>query len=377
MARIVVVDAYAKAFLNFRGPFLEELVARGHEVAAAAPDLDASLERRLRSMGVEPVVIRLERIGTNPTKDLVSLWSLWRMFCSRRPDAVVSYTSKAMIYGTLAAWAAGVPRRYAVVTGLGYGFVASSVRARVISAIQRALYRLSLPLCQVVLFQNPDDKALFEQLRLTGNARLGVVNGSGVDTTYFSPEPIGAGATSFLMIGRLLVSKGVREYLAAAEALSREFPDVRCRLVGWLDSANPDSISEGELQDALARSKVEYLGRLADVRPALAECSVFVLPSYREGTPRSVLEAMAVGRAVVTSDAPGCRETVTEGETGCLVPPGDPHALAEAMKRYVLSPSLAATHGAAGRRLVEQKYEVAKVNDSILRELSLTGVEGI
>jgi glycosyltransferase involved in cell wall biosynthesis len=376
MASIVVVDAYAKAFLNFRGRFLAELVARGHKVVAAAPDFGAPLEDGLRTMGVEPFVIRLERIGTNPLKELASLLSLWRLFRSRGPDAVVLYTSKAMIYGALAAWAARVPRRYAVVTGLGYGFVATSAKGKVISAIQRTLYHLSLPLCQVILFQNPDDKALFERLRLTGRAQLGVVNGSGVDTMHFAPAVL-PDSVSFLMIGRLLISKGVREYLAAAEMLSREFPRARFRLVGWLDSANPDSISEGELMDALARSGVEFLGRLSDVRPALAECSVFVLPSYREGTPRSVLEAMAMGRAVVTSDAPGCRETVVDGKTGYLVQPGNAQALARAMRRYAHDPSLAATHGAAGRRMAERKYEVGRVTDSIMQMLSLAESESI
>lgn len=370
MARILVLDAYAKAFLNFRGPFLAELVARGHDVIAVAPDVDEEVSTRLAGMGVRSLAIPLERTGLNPLRDFVTLVSLVRLMRSIRPDATICYTSKAVIYGSLAGWLARVPRRYAMITGLGYGFLARSLRGRLVSGLQRFLYRLALPRCHTVLFQNPDDRDLFRSLGLTGRAATGVVNGSGVDVGYFGESPV-PGRPGFLMIGRLLLSKGIREYLQAASLVHREFPEARFRLVGWLDRNNPDSIAEPELERLLRDGCVDYAGRLSDVRPALAECSVFVLPSYREGTPRSVLEAMATGRAVITTDAPGCRETVVEGQTGYLVPVGDAAALAEAMRRYASDPALASAHGGAGRRLAEAKYDVVKVNRSIVELLSL------
>lgn len=370
MARILVLDAYAKAFLNFRGPFLAELVKRGHEVVAAAPDVDEEISVALQRMGIRALLLPLERTGLNPVKDLATLAALVRTMRSLRPDATIAYTAKAVIYGSLAAWIVRVPHRYAMITGLGYGFLARTFSGRVVSGLQRFLYRLALPRCHAVLFQNPDDRDLFRSTGLTGRAMTGIVNGSGVDVGHFHEVPVPS-APAFLMIGRLLLSKGVHEYLEAASMLHREFPQARFRLVGWLDRDNPDSIEEAELERMIREGCVDYIGRLADVRPALAECSVFVLPSYREGTPRSVLEAMATGRAVVTTDAPGCRETVVGGENGYLVPVADAPALAEAMRCYLEDHTLAALHGRAGRRLAEAKYDVGKVNRSIVELLSL------
>lgn len=370
MSRVLVLDAYARAFINFRRQFVEALVAAGHEVLAAAPDFDAELRSEVALLGASPLDIDLERTGMSPLRDLRSLRDMTRVMRRVAPDVLVSYTPKGVAYGSLAGILAGVPRRCAMITGLGYGFVGSSWRSRVVAAVQRLLYRLVLPSCDVVLFQNPDDLALFRELGVLGNARTGIVNGSGVDLARFEVAPLPATPT-FLMVGRLLVGKGVREYLVAAARVRDRHPDARFLLVGWLDETNRDSIGSLELERLLADGHVEYMGQLKDVRPALARSSVFVLPSHREGTPRSVLEAMAMGRAVVTTDAPGCRETVEAGRNGFLVPVASPDALAKAMARYVEDPGLAARHGREGRILAEAKYDVHKVNDSIMRQLGL------
>jgi glycosyltransferase involved in cell wall biosynthesis len=367
---VLVIDSYGGAFVNFRGPLLRDLVRRGHKVYAAAPDLGVELSAQLKEMGVEPLPVSIERGGVNPVRDLMGLWSLVRTIRRIRPTTLILYTPKAVIYGAMAGMLAGVPRRFAVITGLGYGFTATGFHGRLITLAQRILYRFSLPYCSAILFQNPDDRLLFKQLRLTGRSKLGLVNGSGVDLTFFSAAPVPS-ETVFLMVGRLLRSKGVREYLLAASMLRAEVPGLRFRLAGWLDKSNPDALSEEEFKGLLRESGVEYVGRLADVRPELQRCSVFVLPSYREGTPRSVLEALATGRAVITTDAPGCRETVIDGETGYLVPVSDARTLAEAMRRYAANPGLAATHGAAGRLLAEAKYDVLKVIRSLIEQLAL------
>ena len=184
----------------------------------------------------------------------------------------------------------------------------------------------------------------------------------------FEPKPVPE-EVSFLMIARFLRDKGIREFGAAAARLKAEFPKVRIALAGWLDES-PDSISREELDSILA-SGVEDLGKLTDVRPAIAASSVYVLPSYREGTPRTVLEAMAIGRAVVTTDAPGCRGTVVEGENGFLVPVGDADALYAAMRKFLEAPGLARTMGEASLRLVREKYDVNKVNATILERTGL------
>jgi glycosyltransferase involved in cell wall biosynthesis len=226
-----------------------------------------------------------------------------------------------------------------------------------------------------VFFQNPDDLALFQERGiLQPHTPVCVVNGSGVDVASFAVRPLPAaalaGAVRFLFIGRLLGDKGVREYAQAARLLKRSHPQVQCALVGWIDS-NPNAISQAELDGWVADGSIEFLGRLADVRPAIEACSVYVLPSYREGTPRTVLEAMAMGRAVITTDAPGCRETVVDGDNGFLVPVHSVDALAEAMARFITDPTLAARMGQRGRQLAEEKYDVHKVNAVMLKEMGL------
>jgi glycosyltransferase involved in cell wall biosynthesis len=201
-----------------------------------------------------------------------------------------------------------------------------------------------------------------------------VVNGSGVDLDKFVVKPLPdyatEGAVRFLFIGRLLGDKGVREYAEAARLLQLTHQQVRCVLVGWIDS-NPNAITQAELDGWVADGRIEFWGRLTDVRPAIAACSVFVLPSYREGTPRTVLEAMAMGRAIVTTDAPGCRETVIHGENGFLVPVQDSVALAEAMRRFIDEPFLHQTMGTRSRQLAEEMYDVHKVNAVMLEGMDL------
>ncbi len=265
-----------------------------------------------------------------------------------------------------------MPRFAALVTGLGYPFLGGWRPKRVAVRLgAKALYRRALARADVAIFQNGDDLAHFRQLRLLpGGLRTGVVDGSGVDLGRFAPAllPARPGRT-FLMIARLLRGKGVREYGEAAAILRREFPDARCLLVGYRDGG-PDSVSEAELAGIVAGG-VEYAGRLVDVRAAIASAGVYVFPSYREGTPRTVLEAMAMARAVVTTDAPGCRKTVEAGVNGFLVLPRDAGALAAAMRHFVVEPGLAERMGEASLRIARERYDVRKVNAAMLRLLEL------
>ncbi|HET9427624.1 MAG TPA: glycosyltransferase family 4 protein, partial [Allosphingosinicella sp.] len=223
--------------------------------------------------------------------------------------------------------------------------------------------------CTAILFQNPDDRDHFRALGLLPRNRpVTVVNGSGIDLARFAPAPLPDGPI-FLMISRLLGDKGVREYGEAAIRLKRAYPEATFRLVGYFDQS-PDALSQAEL-DRMVEGGVEFVGRLDDVRPAIAACSIYVLPSYREGTPRSVLEAMAMGRPIVTTDAPGCRETVETGINGFLVPPRQVGPLAQAMERFITQPDLIARMGSESRALAERKYEVNAVSRSIIEAAGL------
>jgi len=258
-----------------------------------------------------------------------------------------------------------------VITGLGYAFTEGREPKRLVSrAAASLLYRLALNRSDAIIFLNRDDERLFRDLRLVPVGKgTHLLNGEGLDIDHFSPSPL-PDRPAFLMISRLLKDKGIREFAEAAKRLKASHPEVPVTLLGSF-YPSPDSLRKDELEQ-LIECGIDYKGQVADVRPAIADCSVLVLPSYREGTPRPVLEAMAMGRAIVTTDAPGCRETVRDGENGFLVPPRDADSLYAAMLRFVDEPGLAARMGRASRRLAEAKYEVRQVNEKLLRYAGLS-----
>lgn len=368
-----VVASFPHSLIQFRGPLLDALLAAGKDVHVAVPDLapGGEIAVTLSNKGVRVHHIPLQRTGLNPVRDLRLLLSLIVLMLRLRPRYVLSYTIKPVVYGSIAAWLAGVEHRFALVTGLGYAFTgtASGKRALLRRLIQR-LYRFALKRTHRVFFQNPDDEALFREFELLPEiVPSSVVNGSGVDVAEYSVAPL-PDNPSFLLIARLLGDKGVREYAQAAQLVKAVYPEAVFRLVGWIDD-NPDVITQRELDQWVDSGLLEFLGRLDDVRPAISDCSVYVLPSYREGTPRTVLEAMAMGRAVITTDAPGCRETVVDGDNGFLVPVKDVNALADAMIKMVATPGLAASMGERSRRIAEEKYDVHKVNAAMLEGMGI------
>lgn len=369
----LLVASFPDSLIKFRGPLIEALIQAGCTVHVAVPGLEAEsdIASRLTGLGVTVHDIPLERTGLNPVKDLSALLALRKLVGEIRADYVLGYTIKPVIYGTLAAWLGGVRHRFALITGLGYAFTGQATGLRkVLRVLIQKLYRFSLSRNRLVFFQNPDDEALFRQLMLLKpSIPSRVVNGSGVDVAEFAMSPLPE-SPAFLLIARLLGDKGIREYAQAAALVKAQYPDAVFRLVGWIDD-NPDAIRPQELDEWVASGTVEFLGKLADVRPAIAGSSVYVLPSYREGTPRTVLEAMAMGRAVITSDAPGCRETVVDGDNGYLVPVQDVTSLADAMIKLIASPDRVSTMGARSRQFAEEKYDVHKVNAVMLKEMGL------
>jgi glycosyltransferase involved in cell wall biosynthesis len=367
---VLLLGSHPGSLTNFRGPLIAAMVERGHEVFAAAPDIDSDIAAKLVALGATPVPVLLGRTSLDPVATWRSGRQLREVVKRIAPDVMIAYTIKPVVLGAVAARAALVPCFVAMITGLGYAFMGGLKPKRLaIRLVAMMMYRRALAASRLVIFQNQDDLRDFRRLRLLPASKPTlIVNGSGVDLDHFTPEPAPP-EIGFLMIARFLRDKGIREYGAAAARLKAEFPQVRVALAGWLDEG-PDSITQAEL-DSMVAGGVEYLGQLADVRPAIAASSVYVLPSYREGTPRTVLEAMAVGRAVITTDAPGCRNTVDEGENGLLVPVRDSDSLYAAMRRFVVEPGLAEGMGAASLRLVREKYDVHKVNAAILEATGL------
>lgn len=371
---VLLVGSDPHSLINFRGALIKDIVALGHTVHVAAPDIssDTKLQHDLVSLGSIPHDLPLQRAGINPLLDLVAMIGMWRLMRAIRPHTLICYTIKPVIWGTLAGWLAAVPQRYALITGLGYAFTGTATgKRRVIQKIACSLYKMALKRAARVFFQNPDDAALFRDLRLIPTATpVEVVNGSGVDTAAFTPAVFPKGPISVLLIARLLGDKGIREYAAAAATVRTHYPETTFHLVGGTDS-NPNSLSSAEVESWQNQGHLVWHGSQKDVRPFIAASHIYVLPSYREGTPRTVLEAMAMGRPIVTTDAPGCRETVIEGENGFLVPIRDSKALAAAITKFIDTPELIATMGKASHRLVTERYDVSKVNADIIEKTKL------
>ena len=371
--RFLLIASFPTSLIKFRGDLIDALLAQGMMVHVAVPDLYSGSEifKALHVKGVVIHDIPLSRTGMNPFKDLFLLFSLCRLMLKIRPNTLLTYTIKPVIYGSLAARLTRVPRRFALITGLGYTFTSEIRGARkILSVLAQKLYRLSLNGVHKVCFQNPDDEKLFRQLKiLSPDKKSFVVNGSGVDVASFAQKSLPE-SVRFLLIARLLGDKGVREYAAAAAIIKQKHSEVCFSLVGWIDT-NPDAIAQHELDEWINSGVIEYAGKLDNVRPTIENCSVYVLPSYREGTPRTVLEAMAMGRPVITTDAPGCRETVTDGVNGFLVPVKSVDELVLAMQKFIDDKNLSGKMGDKSRQIAVDKYDVHKVNAIMLHEMDI------
>ena len=304
-------------------------------------------------------------------KDLLHICGMLKLFKFIKPDIILSYTIKPVIYGSIAARLASTPSTNALITGLGYTFMNSSLRQRSLNFFIRGLYRFALHRTKTVFFQNPDDLELFKKLSLLSTySEPALVNGSGVDLTHFKPSPYPERLV-FLLIARLIKEKGIYEYVCAARKVKRKNPDAVFHLVGWIDDG-PSAIPKAKLDAWCKEGVIRYFGRLEDVRPAIKACSVYVLPSYREGTPRTVLEAMAMGRAIITTDTPGCRQTIESGRNGLLVPVMDVDALGKAMQYFIEHPRMITTMGQQSRLIAQEKFDVHKVNAMMLKKLGLS-----
>ena len=370
---VLIIAGNARSLIANRGDLIRDMRAAGLEVAAAVPTADYLPE--VEELGITIYPVEMGRTGINPLHDLKYLLALRKLLRQVRPQVVFGYTIKPVVYGSLAARLAGVPRIYSMITGLGHVFTTENARNRRLQKVIGVLYRLGLSANRRVFFQNPDDLQEFlDRGMLKDRGKAVRTYGSGVDMQRFSREPLPEGPATFLFIGRLLTEKGIAEFCEAARQVRAAYPEARFIAVGPHDPNLPHACAAEDLERWKAEGVVEFVGGVKDVRPWIAKCSVFVLPSYREGTPRSVLEAMSMGRPIITSDAPGCRETVEEGVNGFLVAPRTVEPLAAVMRRFMAQPELIAEMGEASWQLVKRHYDVHKVNRVILDAMELTPV---
>jgi glycosyltransferase involved in cell wall biosynthesis len=369
MKHILIIASYGPSLINFRLHLIKKLLSEGHRVSVASPinDFSDNLQKILTELGVKINIFDLSRTNLGFSKNLKTLFQIFKIIKSCRPDTIISYTAKPVIFTGIVLKFYKKTKFYPLITGLGFAFTEiDSAKKYFFRIIMIQLYRIGLKSSARIIFQNKDDQLLFHKLKIIKKKKLSqVINGSGIDLneypfTSLPSKPI------FLMIGRLLVDKGVRDYVEAAKIVKTRFPNVTFQLVGYLDE-NPSAISAKELQSWIDDDNIEYLGQIDSAQSIIQSCRFYVLPSYREGTPRSILEALSTGRPIITTDAPGCRETVIHKKNGLLVPIKDPFALANAMITLLKEKDETLKKMAEESCLLaKNKYEINKVNQSIL-----------
>lgn len=366
--KFLMLGSYLFSLLPFRGDLLSEIDKLGLEVYASAAEWDKDVVSELESKSITYLKVRLVRDSLNPLVDLLTFFSYLAIIYKIRPYIVFAYTIKPVVYGCIAAALLKVPVRVALISGLGSGFSdGSSALKRV---FVKSLYKFALRGCHQVFFQNEADMNFFINESLIASEKCTRVMGSGVHIADYAADTYPPQIT-FTMISRLLVEKGVEEFLEAARRLKSQYPEVRFHLVGWIDDASK-CISKEKLDYYVDSGFVIFKGKSSDVRSILADTSVFVLPSYyKEGIPRTLLEALAASRAIVTTNTPGCSDTVVDGWNGYLVPPKDVCSLAGALERFILDRSIINEMGARSKAYAESTFSVDLVNRLIISKMGI------
>ncbi len=375
MKHILIISGYGPSLVNFRLSLIKKLLSRGHKVSVAAPinNFSNNLQQKLLDLGVDINIFFLSRQSVNLIDDYKTLFEIKKILQNLKPNIVISYTAKTVIYTGLVLKYFKEISYYPLITGSGYAFsTRNSIKIKILKYLMIKLYSKSLKNSVKIIFQNKDDQSLFLKFNIIKDKNLSyIVNGSGVDLNFY-PFTSLPSKPVFLMIARLLIDKGVREYVEAAKIVRSRFPNAKFQLVGGLDK-NPLGISADELKVWINQGDIEYLGELKSVQSILKSCKYFVLPSYyREGIPRSTLEALSTGRPIITTDAPGCRETVIHEKNGLLVPIKDSVSLANAMIR-LLNETDENLEKMANESylLAKNKYEINKVNKSMIKIMNL------
>lgn len=368
--KFILISPKNRTVYNFRGDLIKEIIAKGYEVVVTGPD-QTDVDR-IEALGARFHEIPMNKTGTSVVADLKYCSALTKFLKEEKPDATLGYTIKPDVYGAIAAKRAGVKKTTSLVTGGGYTFIATSLKARALGMIVRTLYRIGFSQADKVIFQNQDDLKEFIERGLVKREKCGFVNGSGINLDHFQVEPLPEQPV-FFMLSRLLKSKGVGEYLEASRIVKQKHPEARFLLLGKYETAMQDALDRDYVEGFIREGIIERFEETSDVRPYYALSSVYVLPSYREGTPRTVLEAMAMGRPIITTDTQGCRETVKDGVNGFLVPIKDAQAVADKMLWFIEHPDKTEDMGHASFCYAKEKFDVNKVNEEMFRLMELDG----
>ena len=370
MKKIILLNNTAQNIIGFRKHLIEFLTTHNYSVYAMATDYTKETRQKVEELGAIPIDYTFARGGLNPFADLKNMKQLERIFKQIQPDVLLSSFSKPVIFGTLAAKKAKVPNVIAMLEGLGYTFTeqpnGQSLKAKIIKYIQIFLYKIALPKADTVIFLNPNDpKDLLDNYHIKVKRRE-ILGAIGLDLNEYKcsippTEPI-----SFIFIARLLREKGIFEFLQAAKRIKDKYPLTIFNVIGNFDIENPGGLKKDELEYYIEKNIINYPGFVNNVNEWITKSSIFVLPSYREGVPRSTQEAMAIGRAVITTDVPGCRETVENGRNGFLIPKWNVSALVEAMEYFIKNPDEIIHMGKESYQIALEKFDGNKINEKLL-----------
>lgn len=372
--KVVIASVYGPMVVSFRGDLIADLIKRGHDVHCLAPEDDHKVAAAIHALGATYEAIPFNRVTLNPLSDVKARKHMAQSFEKSKPDVVISFGIRMAIWATLAAADARVPSRVAVVTGLGTSFMTPGLKGILLKSAASLLLGIAFRKSTCAIVQNDDDKKELEAACRLPSGTIKIVPGSGINTERFQQRPMPPAPVKFLLTARLVSEKGVREYAAAAAKVRESGCDAEFHIVGSIDS-HPSSVTEAELTAWQSSGLIKWHGRQPDVRPFLENSHVFVLPSYREGLSRSVLEAMATGRAIITTDTPGCRSTIENGVHGYLVPIKDSESLAEAMLKFCREPALAEAMGKAASRRAHDVFGIEAINHQTMTLMGIPNVD--
>ncbi|MGA4502097.1 glycosyltransferase family 4 protein [Citrobacter portucalensis] len=371
--KIAIIGTTAQSLLGFRREMIRKLVLYGHTVYAFSLDYNEKYKKEIRSMGAIPVDYKFSRAGMNPLKDLHYTYLLYQKLKALNLNVVLSYFSKPSIFGTIAAYYAGTSKRVAMLEGLGYAFTEQpegiKFKTKLLKNIQILLYKVAFRKVNNLIVLNNDDKEELIKLNCISSDKVEVLGGIGLDLEKYKRSTPPLAPVSFIFIGRLLKEKGIHEFISAAKEIKSKYPDVEFNVLGDIDPENPGSITKKELDNLLSNNIINYPGHVDNVADWIARSSVFVLPSYREGYPRSTQEAMAIGRAVITTDVPGCRDTVVEGVNGFIVQRWSAKDLVLSMDKFITKTELITLMGDESYNLALEHFDANKTNEKIINIL--------
>jgi len=367
--KILIVGGKVWSIINFRGSLIKKLVKEGYKVTAVSSKASKLELEKIKNLGASYIDIELRHNTISLFKDIVYFLKLRKIIFKLNPNIIISYTMKPVIYSGLAIFFKKNINYYPLITGLGNIFNTKKINLYPIKIILIYLCKIALRNAKILIFQNIDNLQYFKKLKIAPKIKKVIIEGSGVDIDYFNIEPFTNKNITFLLIARLLKDKGIIEYIEAAKKVKSKIKNINFNLIGWKDYSS-NQVDFNYIKRNHDDKIINYLGSQENVKPFIADSHIYVLPSYHEGLPRSILEAMAMGRPIITTQVPGCKETVVNNENGFLIPCKNINILVEKMIWFITNKEEISKMGQKSRNIVKKKFSSKKIDNEFIKLLS-------